>query len=102
MGRNLRDSGPGTRACGCMSLSLPRVETQHKEFSLSAVAESFNDLRSRPALVSVVLFVLFYKLGDLAMGPMVRPFWLARGLSLRKSVSSQGPWALPRPSRAGS
>jgi PAT family beta-lactamase induction signal transducer AmpG len=28
----------------------------------------------------VFLFVLIYKLGDAAMGPMVKPFWLDRGL----------------------
>jgi MFS transporter, PAT family, beta-lactamase induction signal transducer AmpG len=67
--------------CGVMSLSLPPVEIQHKKFSLSAVVEPFKDLRSRPGLVSVVLFILLYKLGDLAMGPMVRPFWIERGLS---------------------
>jgi PAT family beta-lactamase induction signal transducer AmpG len=29
----------------------------------------------------VALFILLYKLGDMAMGPMVRPFWVDRGLS---------------------
>jgi PAT family beta-lactamase induction signal transducer AmpG len=31
--------------------------------------------------VSVALFILFNKLGHRAMGPMVRPFWIERGLS---------------------
>jgi MFS transporter, PAT family, beta-lactamase induction signal transducer AmpG len=39
------------------------------------------DLVSRPGLVQVVLFILLYKLGDMALGPMVRPFWLDKGLS---------------------
>jgi PAT family beta-lactamase induction signal transducer AmpG len=32
-------------------------------------------------VVQVALFILLYKLGDLAIGPMIRPFWLDRGLS---------------------
>ena len=28
------------------------------------------------------LFVLTYKLGDASMGPMVKPFWVDRGLSV--------------------
>jgi PAT family beta-lactamase induction signal transducer AmpG len=34
----------------------------------------------RPGAVSVLLFVLIYKLGDAAMGPMPKALWLARGL----------------------
>jgi len=36
----------------------------------------------RPGAVAVIAFVLTYKLGDAAMGPMVRPFWIDRGLSV--------------------
>jgi PAT family beta-lactamase induction signal transducer AmpG len=32
----------------------------------------------------VLLFVLLYKLGDASMGPMVKPFWLDRGLSIEE------------------
>ncbi len=35
----------------------------------------------RPAAAMVLLFVLIYKLGDASMGPMVKPFWIDRGLS---------------------
>lgn len=38
----------------------------------------------RPGAISVLFFVLVYKLGDAAMGPMIRPFWLDRGLSLEE------------------
>lgn len=37
---------------------------------------------SQPGAVSVLAFILLYKLGDAAMGPMVKPFWLDRGLSV--------------------
>ncbi len=36
----------------------------------------------RPAAAAVFLFVLTYKLGDAAMGPMVKPFWVDRGMTL--------------------
>ncbi len=36
----------------------------------------------RPGAPIVFLFVLTYKLGDSAMGPMVKPFWVDSGLSL--------------------
>jgi len=38
----------------------------------------------RPAAPQVFLFVLFYKLGDASMGPMITPFWLDSGLRLEE------------------
>ncbi|MCK6553562.1 MFS transporter [Candidatus Binatia bacterium] len=38
----------------------------------------------RPGAPAVFLFVLTYKLGDASMGPMVKPFWVDRGLSLEE------------------
>lgn len=38
----------------------------------------------RPGAAGVFLFVLIYKLGDAAMGPMVKPFWVDRGLSVEE------------------
>ena len=38
----------------------------------------------RPGAAAVLLFVLIYKLGDAAMAPMVKPFWLDRGLSIEE------------------
>jgi len=35
----------------------------------------------RPGARSVFLFALVYKLGDASMGPMIKPFWVDRGLS---------------------
>jgi len=37
---------------------------------------------ARPGAPVVFLFVLTYKLGDAAMGPMVKPFWVDRGLTV--------------------
>lgn len=48
-------------------------------------ADSFHGLMTwlaRPRALAVVVFVLLYKVGDAAMGPMVRPFWVDRGLEI--------------------
>ena len=37
--------------------------------------------RDRSGVAGAALFVLFYRLGDRAMGPMVKPFWVDRGFS---------------------
>ncbi len=36
---------------------------------------------TRPGSLAVFLFILTYKLGDLVMGPMVKPFWVDRGMT---------------------
>lgn len=38
----------------------------------------------RPGAPMVFLFVLTYKLGDSSMGPMIKPFWVDRGLSVKE------------------
>lgn len=48
----------------------------------TTLAQGFlNPLKSfwrRPGVIAVLLFVLLFKLGDMALGPMVRPFWVDR------------------------
>jgi len=39
---------------------------------------------SRPGSVAAISFVLLYKLGDQAITPMIKPFWIDRGLSLKE------------------
>ena len=38
----------------------------------------------QPGAIFIFLFVLTYKLGDSAMGPMVKPFWVDRGLTVEE------------------
>ncbi len=40
------------------------------------------DWLARPGAAVVFLFVLTYKLGDSSIGPMIKPFWVDRGLSV--------------------
>jgi MFS transporter, PAT family, beta-lactamase induction signal transducer AmpG len=39
---------------------------------------------ARPGAPLIFAFVLTYKLGDSSMGPMVKPFWVDRGLSIEE------------------
>jgi PAT family beta-lactamase induction signal transducer AmpG len=39
---------------------------------------------SRPGALPVFAFVLLYRLADLSMGPMVKPFWVDRGVSVEE------------------
>jgi PAT family beta-lactamase induction signal transducer AmpG len=39
------------------------------------------ELLGRPAMIPVAIFVLTFKLGDAAMGFMVKPFWVDRGFT---------------------
>jgi PAT family beta-lactamase induction signal transducer AmpG len=39
---------------------------------------------SRPGAPQLFAFVLLYRLADLSMGPMVKPFWVDRGISLEE------------------
>ncbi|MEW6533662.1 MAG: MFS transporter [Thermodesulfobacteriota bacterium] len=67
--------------CAFISLALPPVEVKRPHFTLSTLIAPLRDLLTRPGVVYVAAFILLYKLGDMAIGPMVSPFWLASELS---------------------
>jgi PAT family beta-lactamase induction signal transducer AmpG len=48
----------------------------------AAWARAFVAWLARPGAVAVLLFILLYKLGDVSMGPMVKPYWLDNGLTI--------------------
>ncbi|MBI2082421.1 MAG: MFS transporter [Deltaproteobacteria bacterium] len=43
--------------------------------------EQFLKFITRSGAIPVFLFILTYKMGDLLMGPMVKPFWVDRGMT---------------------
>ncbi len=66
---------------GMISWHLPPVEVTRKAISFASVVEPLRDILRRPGLIQVAGFIVLYKAGDMAMGPMVRPFWVDWGLS---------------------
>ena len=44
-------------------------------------ARAFIDWIARPGATAVLAFIVLFKLGDVSMGPMVKPFWLDSGLT---------------------
>ncbi len=48
----------------------------------SAILAPLRQFFAHPGFVFVLGFVLLYKLGDMAIGPMVRPFWVDRHFSM--------------------
>jgi PAT family beta-lactamase induction signal transducer AmpG len=66
-----------------LALATPRLPpVARKQTSAAAWARSFGAWITRPGAPALFAFVFLYKLGDTAMGPMVRPFWVDRGLSV--------------------
>ncbi|NKB82572.1 MAG: arabinose ABC transporter permease [Nitrospirales bacterium] len=67
-----------------LSLKLPQiVQPVHQTSdSLSRrVWASFAELFGSAGFVPVALFIVLFKLGDMALGPMIRPFWVDQEFS---------------------
>jgi len=63
-------------------LRAPRAElvaSERKRFF-----RPFAEWLSRPGSIPTLVFILLYKLGDQAISPMIKPFWVDRGLSLQE------------------
>src|SRR5213592_4319994 len=72
-------------AVGLLALALAIGRsplTDHRPQPPRVWARSLQAWVSRPGAIPVFLFVLLYKLDTNAIGPMVKPFWVERGLSL--------------------
>ena len=46
-----------------------------------AILEPVHQFLQRPGFLAVALFILTFKLGDMALGPMVNPFWVDRAFT---------------------
>ena len=57
---------------------LPASGTSAFEHAVAVPLRAFID---RPGFLVVMLFILTFKLGDMALGPMIRPFWVDRQFS---------------------
>jgi MFS transporter, PAT family, beta-lactamase induction signal transducer AmpG len=60
---------------------FPRPVYAHEPWSTTLNRVFIGPLQTfwqRPGVLHVMLFILIFKLGDMALGPMVRPFWVDR------------------------
>ncbi len=55
----------------------PRAEAMRE----GPVFGAWVELLARPGMLSIIVFILLFKLGDAAMGFMVKPFWVDAGFS---------------------
>jgi PAT family beta-lactamase induction signal transducer AmpG len=71
-------------ALACLGLAASVSAVPRAEVAREARRELWPALGrwlSRPGAREVLLFVFLYRIGDLAMGPMVNPFWVDRGMT---------------------
>ncbi len=52
-----------------------------KERAIEVTLGAFRQFSAKPGFLFVMLFILLFKLGDMAMGPMIKPFWVDRGFT---------------------
>ena len=69
--------------CRRSPLAFPRgdlVEPRPSRLAQAVIAPLRHFLL-RPGFAGVALFILTFKLGDMALGPMIKPFWVDRGFT---------------------
>lgn len=59
-------------------LRLPALRSQEQRTHLPVV-ETLRRIARRPQLPAIIAIALLYKLGDAALAPMVKPFWVDQG-----------------------
>jgi PAT family beta-lactamase induction signal transducer AmpG len=69
---------------GLAGLSSLLPATRSARPAHEPVLEPIRELASRPGILVAGLFVLTFKLGDLALIPMVKPFWVDSGYSVQQ------------------
>jgi PAT family beta-lactamase induction signal transducer AmpG len=69
-------------AAAAVSGFLPATRSERPVHE--TVLEPLRELLARPGIAAAGLFILTFKLGDLALTPMVKPFWLDSGYSVQQ------------------
>jgi len=69
-------------ALAVVAMRVPRARVAHD--AKGAMGPAMRRWLSRPGALPLFAFVLLYRLGDLSMGPMVKPFWVDRGVSVEE------------------
>jgi PAT family beta-lactamase induction signal transducer AmpG len=65
-----------------LTSAMPEARREHDPHE--SWIEPLRELLSRPEIVIAALFVLTFKLGDLALMPMVKPFWVDSGYTVQQ------------------
>ena len=69
-------------ALAALSQLLPATRSEHSVHE--PLLEPIRELLARPGIAVAAVFVLTFKLGDLALTPMVKPFWVDSGYSVEQ------------------
>jgi PAT family beta-lactamase induction signal transducer AmpG len=64
------------------ALAMTGKQEQPPHTLQEAILAPLRQFLSRSGFLAVALFILTFKLGDMALGPMVEPFWVDRQFSL--------------------
>ena len=64
------------------SPEMTRLEHRPPQSLQEAILAPLRQFLSRSGFLAVAVFILTFKLGDMALGPMVEPFWVDRQFSL--------------------
>ena len=64
------------------ALAMTEKDERPPQSLQEAILAPLRQFLSRSGFVAVALFILTFKLGDMALGPMVEPFWVDRQFSL--------------------
>ena len=65
-----------------LTSAMPEARREHD--AQESWIEPLRELLSRPEILVAGLFVLTFKLGDLALTPMVKPFWVDSGYTVQQ------------------
>jgi MFS transporter, PAT family, beta-lactamase induction signal transducer AmpG len=68
--------------CAALTSAMPEARREHDPNE--SWTEPLRELLSRPEILVAALFVLTFKLGDLALMPMVKPFWVDSGYTVQQ------------------
>ncbi len=66
-------------AMAVAALAAPAVQVVHQR--PREWARGFLAFLSRPGSIAIFIFVLIYRMDYVSIGPMIKPFWLDRGMS---------------------
>jgi len=65
----------------CSQAPLPVFQKRTINTVKDAIITPMQEISRMPSFLLVVLFILTFKLGDMAMGPMVKPLWVDRNFT---------------------